>query len=50
MCQLRDTDDAAVATRRNRTLPVQRVWSILQAERHAPANGEAAQANGESLE
>ena len=47
MCQLCDIDDTAVATGRHWTLPLQCVWSLLQAERHAPTNGQATQANGE---
>jgi len=47
--QLRRRVDAAVAPRRHRPLPVQRVRPVPQDERHEPAAGQAAAAQRKSV-
>ena len=49
MCQLRSDLDASVEARRKRTLPLQRLRSLLQNERHQPAAREAKAKNGKSM-
>ncbi len=41
MCQLRGDLDAAVAPRRNRPLPLQRLWPLPQAQQRQPTAGKA---------
>ena len=47
MRQLRGHIDPFVEKRRQRTLPVQRLWAILQDERDQQASGQAQKAAGE---
>ena len=47
MCELRRDIDAAVETRRQRSLPLQRVRPLLQNERHQPTARQAKEENGE---
>ena len=41
MCQLRSNIDPAVAPGRERALPLQRLWPLLQDERHQSASRQA---------
>lgn len=50
MRELRRDVDASLEKRRHRTLPVQRLWTVLQDERPEPATHQAQEETGKCLD